>query len=255
MNIQGQTAFITGGGSGLGAATARALHARGAKIGILDRDENNAKAIANELDAAWACADVSRQDDMQTAFDALVAACGGAPRIMINCAGIGTAARIVARDGALSVDVFEKTIQVNLIGSYISLSIAAKAMAALDPVNEDGERGVIINTASVAWQDGQIGQAAYAASKGGIASITLPAARELARSGIRVAAIAPGLFETAMTQGLPDDVRSAITANIPFPARLGHAEEYAALASHIVENQMINGTTLRLDGAVRLPPR
>ena len=167
--------------------------------------------------------------------------------------GIGTAARILPRDGSLSVDAFARTLRVNLLGSYIVLSVAARRMAALEPATADGERGVIINTSSVAFADGQIGQAAYAASKGGIASLTLPAARELARLGIRVVTIAPGLFETAMTAGLTPEVRARIVADIPFPRRLGRAEEFAALALQVVENPMLNGCVLRLDGGVRLP--
>ena len=161
----------------------------------------------------------------------------------------------IATGSALSIKAFERTLRVNLLGSYVVLSVAAREMSNLAPLDPDSERGVIINTASVAFEDGQIGQAAYAASKGGIVSLTLPAARELARSGIRVAAIAPGLFETAMTEGLPAESREAIIANIPFPHRLGHADEFAALACHIAQNTMINGTVMRLDGAVRLPPR
>jgi NAD(P)-dependent dehydrogenase (short-subunit alcohol dehydrogenase family) len=178
---------------------------------------------------------------------------GAVPRIVVSCAGIGTAARILPKDGSLSVDAFARTLQVNLLGSYIVLSVAARLMAGLEPADADGERGVIVNTASVAWQDGQVGQAAYAASKGGIVSLTLPAARELARLGIRVVAIAPGLFETAMTAGLPDAVRAKIISDVPFPRRLGRADEFAALALHVVLNPMLNGCVLRLDGAVRLP--
>ena len=253
--MQGQVALVTGGGSGLGAATARALSRAGARIGVLDRNRAAAQAIADEIGGIGIAADVSSVDDVQAAFARLRDELGMAPRIVVNCAGIGTAARILPREGPLPVEAFERTLRVNLIGTYIVLSIAAREMSALAATEPDGERGVIINTASVAFEDGQIGQAAYAASKGGIASLTLPAARELARLGIRVAAIAPGLFETAMTEGLPAESREAIIANIPFPRRLGHAAEFAALACHIVENTMINGTVMRLDGAVRLPPR
>jgi NAD(P)-dependent dehydrogenase (short-subunit alcohol dehydrogenase family) len=214
-----------------------------------------ARAVAEEIGGVPVSLDVSDQAAVEQAFADATAQLGQTPRIVVNCAGIGTAGRIVGREGKLSIDAFERTLRINLLGSYIVLSIAAREMQQLEPLNDDGERGIIINTASVAWQDGQIGQAAYAASKGGIASLTLPAARELAQFGIRVTAIAPGLFETAMTAGLPDDIRAAITANIPFPKRLGHADEYAAAVEHMVENPIINGTVLRLDGAVRLPPR
>ena len=255
MDITSQAALVTGAGSGLGAATARRLAALGAKVAVLDFDQARAEAVAAEIGGVAVRADVGDETQVEAALAAAAEGLGAAPRIVVNCAGIGLAARIVGREGKLATDLFERTIRVNLLGTYLVMSHAARAMQALDPVGADAERGIIVNTASVAVQDGQIGQAAYAASKGGIASMTLPAAREFARSGIRVAAIAPGLFETAMTEGLPDDVRAAITANIPFPPRLGHPEEYARLVEAIVINPMINGTVIRLDGAVRLPPR
>lgn len=255
MRLDGQVALVTGGGNGLGAATARALSRAGAKVGVLDRNADAARTIAGEIGGVGVAADVTDIDDVQRAFASLHAEFGATPRIVVSCAGIGTAARILPRDGTISVEAFERTLRINLLGTYIVLSIAAREMSNLAPLEPDGECGVIINTASVAFEDGQVGQAAYAASKGGIASLTLPAARELARAGIRVAAIAPGLFETAMTDGLPAESREAIVANIPFPRRLGHAAEFAALACHIVENTMINGTVMRLDGAVRLPAR
>ena len=171
----------------------------------------------------------------------------------MSCAGIGTATRILPRDGSLTIDAFDRTLRVNLLGTYTVMNIAARAMAAADPVDEDGARGVIVNTASVAFEDGQIGQSAYAASKGGVVSMTLPAAREFARFGIRVMAIAPGLFETAMSAGLPDDVKAEILKNVPFPSRLGQADEYARLVQSIVENPMLNGTVIRLDAATRMP--
>lgn len=174
---------------------------------------------------------------------------------MVSCAGIGTAARILPRDGALPIALFERTLHVNLLGTYTVLSVAAKAMAALEPLDTDGARGVIVNTASVAYQDGQIGQAAYAASKGGIASLTLPAARELARFGIRVMTIAPGLFETPMSADLPPETRAALEAELPFPSRMGKPEEYALLVQQIVENPLLNGETIRIDSAVRLAPK
>lgn len=255
MEISGQNALVTGGGSGLGAATARRLASLGAKVAVLDYNLEAAQAVADEIGGVAVQADVSKSADVEAAFNAAVEGLGSAPRIVVSCAGIGSAARIVGREGKLSFDVFEKTIAVNLMGTYYIMSYAARAMADLEALNADGERGVIINTSSVAWQDGQFGQGAYAASKAGVASLCLPAAREFARSGIRVMAIAPGLFETAMTETLPDDVRAAIISNIPFPSRLGHANEYAKLVEAIATNPMLNGTTIRLDAAVRLPQR
>ncbi|GGE38314.1 SDR family NAD(P)-dependent oxidoreductase [Actibacterium pelagium] len=254
MQIAGNTALVTGGGSGLGAATARHLASAGAKVAILDFDIDRAKAVASDIGAVAVQADVSDEAAVSAAFDEAESQFGSAPRIAISCAGVGMAARIVGREGKLSFDVFDKTLKVNLYGTYNVMSHAAKRMAELEP-QTDGERGVIINTASVAWQDGQLGQAAYAASKGAIASMCLPAAREFAQLGIRVMAIAPGLFHTPMMEGLPEEVAAKITANIPFPARLGEPQEYALLAEQIVANPFLNGTTIRLDGAVRLPPR
>jgi NAD(P)-dependent dehydrogenase (short-subunit alcohol dehydrogenase family) len=254
MQLSGCIALVTGGGSGLGAATARHFAASGAKVAVLDFNAAGAKAVADEIGGLALQADVSDEAAVSAAFETAVSHFGSAPRIAVSCAGVGVAARIVGREGKLSFDVFEKTLRVNLFGTYNVMSHAARLMAELDPL-ADGERGVIINTASVAWQDGQLGQAAYAASKGAIASMCLPAARELAQSGIRVMAIAPGLFHTPMMEGLPEEVTAKITANIPFPARLGEAREFAMLAEQIVENPFLNGTTIRLDGAVRLPPR
>jgi NAD(P)-dependent dehydrogenase (short-subunit alcohol dehydrogenase family) len=255
MEIRGQGALVTGGGSGLGAAAAAGLARAGARVAVLDFDRDRAEAVAGRIGGIAVTADVGDEAAVEAALAAAADGLGGAPRIVVSCAGIGTAARIVGRDGALSVDAFQRTLRVNLLGTYIVMSHAARAIAALDPVGADGERGVIVNTASVAWEDGQIGQAAYAASKGGIASLTLPAAREFARSGIRVVAIAPGLFETAMTEGLSAEILAGITATIPFPSRLGRPDEYARLVEAIVANPMLNGTVIRLDGAVRLPPR
>lgn len=255
MEISGQNALVTGGGSGLGAATARYLAKLGAKVAILDYNLEGAQKIADEIGGVAVQGDVSSEAAVSDAYDQAIEGLGSAPRIVVSCAGIGLAARIVGREGKLATDVFEKTLRVNLFGTYYIMSYGARAMADLEPIGDDGERGVIINTSSVAWQDGQLGQAAYAASKGAIASLCLPAAREFARSGIRVMAIAPGLFETAMTETLPDDVRAQITGNIPFPSRLGHAHEYAMLVEQIVSNPILNGNTIRLDAAVRLPPR
>lgn len=254
MQLSGCIALVTGGGSGLGAATARHFATSGAMVAVLDFNADGAKAVADEIGGLALQADVSDEAAVSAAFETAVSHFGSAPRIAVSCAGVGLAARIVGREGKLSFDVFEKTLRVNLFGTYNVMSHAARLMAELDPL-ADGERGVIINTASVAWQDGQLGQAAYAASKGAIASMCLPAARELAQSGIRVMAIAPGLFHTPMMEGLREEVTAKITANIPFPARLGEAREFAMLAEQIVENPFLNGTTIRLDGAVRLPPR
>ncbi|MEP0156958.1 SDR family NAD(P)-dependent oxidoreductase [Pseudophaeobacter sp.] len=254
MLIDGQIALVTGGGSGLGAATARLLAGQGAKVAILDYDLTRAQAVAAEIGGVAVQADVSDEAAVSAAMDSARDQLGGVPRIAISCAGVGMAARIVGREGKLSFDVFEKTLRVNLFGTYNVMSHAARRMAELEPLG-DGERGVVINTASVAFEDGQLGQAAYAASKGAIASMCLPAAREFAQSGIRVMAIAPGLFQTPMMEGLPPEIAEKITANIPFPARLGAPEEFALLAQQIISNPFLNGTTIRLDGAVRLPPR
>ena len=254
MQIEGQSALVTGGGSGLGAATARHFAALGAHVAILDFDLERAQSVAQEFNGFAVQADVSDEASVGDAFDKVTQEMGGVPRIVVNCAGVGMAARIVGREGKMSFDVFEKTLRVNLFGTYNVMSHAARRMADLDALETD-ERGVIINTSSVAWQDGQLGQAAYAASKGAIASMCLPAAREFAQFGIRVMSIAPGLFETPMMQGLPEEVAAKITANIPFPSRLGEPQEYALLAEQIIQNPFLNGTTIRLDGAVRLPPR
>jgi len=254
MQVQGQVALVTGGGSGLGAATARVLAERGAKLAVLDHDGPRAQAVAQELGGLALQCDVGDTAQVEGAMARLLDHFGTGPRVAVNCAGIGVAARIVGREGKLSVEMFERVIRVNLVGSFIVMSHAARAMQALDPL-EGGERGVIVNTASAAWQDGQVGQAAYSASKGGIAAMCLPAARELAQFGIRVMAIAPGLFETPMMAGLPAETSAKIIANIPFPHRLGAAEEFGLMVAQIAENAYLNGTTIRLDGAVRLPPR
>ncbi|QOL81610.1 SDR family NAD(P)-dependent oxidoreductase [Pseudooceanicola spongiae] len=255
MDIKGIGAVVTGAGSGLGAATARHLASMGAKVGVFDFNEAGARAVAEEIGGLACPVNVADEGQVAAAFDDFIAWNGAAPRVLVNCAGIGTAGRVVNREGKLSIDAFRRTLDVNLIGSYITLSYAARAMAELEPVGPDNERGVIINTASVAYQDGQIGQAAYAASKGGIASLTLPVARELARSGIRVMGIAPGMFQTAMVDGLPEETQRSIAATIPFPPRFGSPSDYASLAEQIIRNTMLNGTVIRLDGAVRLPPK
>lgn len=253
MQISNQFALVTGGGSGLGAATARVLAAQGARVAVLDYDGDKAKAVAADIGGFGVRADVADEAQVAAAFDE-VSANFGVPRVAVNCAGIGSAARIVGREGRLSTELFERVIRVNLVGSYFVMSHAARGMQSLDPL-QDGERGVVINTSSAAFEDGQVGQSAYAASKGGIASMCLPAAREFAKTGIRVVAIAPGLFHTPMMEGLPPETTAAITANIPFPARLGKAEEFGHLVGQIVANSYLNGTVIRLDGAVRLPPK
>jgi NAD(P)-dependent dehydrogenase (short-subunit alcohol dehydrogenase family) len=254
MLISGQAAFVTGGGSGLGAATARHFASQGAKVAILDFDIDRARTVAEEIGGFAVQADVSDEAAVGTALDEAIGLLGKTPRVVVNCAGVGFAARIVGREGKLSFDTFEKTLKVNLFGTFNVMSHAARRLMDVEPL-ENGERGVIVNTASVAFEDGQLGQAAYSASKGGIAAMCLPAAREFAQHGIRVMAIAPGLFRTPMMEGLPEEVSAKITANIPFPPRLGEPEEFALLAGHIVTNPFLNGTTIRLDGAVRLPPR
>ena len=255
MEIEGQIALVTGGGSGLGEATARRLAGQGARVAVIDRDAEAAERVAGEIGGMAAPADVADLTAVEAAFARVQDELGAAPRIVVSCAGIGTAARILPRDGGLSVDAFERTIRVNLIGTYTVLSVGARAMAALEPLDEDGARGAIVNTASVAYQDGQIGQAAYAASKGGVASLTLPAARELARVGIRVMTVAPGLFETPMSAGLTPEARAAIEAGLPFPSRMGRPDEFAMLVQQIVENPLLNGEVVRIDSAVRLAPR
>lgn len=254
MELNGSVALVTGAGSGLGAATARHFAEAGAKVAVLDLNREAAASVADEIGGVAVAADVSDPDAVDQAIGEAAERLGGPPRVAVNCAGIGLAARIVSRDGEPSFDIFEKTLRINLFGTYHVMTHAARRMMALD-ADAGGERGVIINTASIAWQDGQLGQSAYAASKGAIASMCLPAAREFARAGIRVVAIAPGLFHTPMMEGLPEEVTEKITANIPFPSRLGAPEEYALMAAQIVANPYLNGTTLRLDGAVRLPPK
>jgi len=254
MKISGTLALVTGGGSGLGEATARHLASLGAKVAILDLNVEKANAVADDIGGLALVVDVSDEPAVGDAIGSVVQALGGTPRIVVNCAGVVFGARVVNRNSELSCDVFEKTIRINLMGSYYVMSHAAKMMSILDAL-DTGERGLIVNTASVAWQDGQIGQAAYSASKGGIAAMTLPVAREFAPLGIRIMAIAPGLFNTPMMEGLPEEVTAKIAAEVPFPARLGEPSEYALLVAQIAENPYLNGTNIRLDGAVRLAPR
>ena len=253
MNLEGQAAIVSGGASGLGRATAVALAASGVEVAILDINQDAAIDAAREAGGFAIACDVTDAASVEAAFVAARERHGPA-RIAVNCAGVGTAGRIVGRDGPLPLDAFRRVIEVNLIGSFNVMRLAAAEMSTLDPL-ADGERGIIISTASVAAYDGQIGQAAYSASKGGIVSLTLPAARELARYGVRVVAIAPGIFETPMLQGLPQNVRESLAASVPFPPRLGRPEEYAALLLHLCRNPMINGEVVRLDGALRMAPR
>lgn len=252
MDAKGQAALITGGASGLGAATARALTTAGARVAILDVNGEAAAKTAAEVGGLGLACDVT--DDAGTAA-ALVEArdAHGAARILVNCAGVGTPGRIVGRDGPSPLDDFVRVVNINLIGTYNTLRLAAADMKGLEPL-ETGERGVIVNTASIAAFEGQIGQAAYAASKGGIAALTLPAAREFSRSGIRVLTIAPGIFATPMLFGLSEEAQESLAASIPFPSRLGEPDEYASLVMHMLDNVMLNGTVARLDGAIRMQP-
>jgi 3-hydroxyacyl-CoA dehydrogenase / 3-hydroxy-2-methylbutyryl-CoA dehydrogenase len=255
MQIQGSGALVAGGASGLGEATARRLHAGGASVVIADLNEGRGDALAAELGdgAQFVRADVTDPGSVQSAVDAAVALPGGL-RVSVCCAGIGWAERTASKRGAHSLEPFETVIRVNLIGTFNVLRLAAAAMLANDPT-EGGERGVCINTASIAAFDGQIGQVSYSASKGGIVGMTLPAARDLSREGIRVCTIAPGTFDTPLLAGLPEETRTELGRAIPFPPRLGRPEEFGALALHIVENEMLNGEVIRLDGALRMPPR
>ncbi len=255
MNLKDAVAVITGGGSGLGAATAQEFAERGAKVAILDLPSSpGAKAAESFGDKGlFLAADVTSGSEVEAAL-AKAAGHFATVHIAVNCAGIGRASRTLSKDGPHSLDLFNKVIQINLVGTFNTIRIAAAWMAKNQP-NSEGERGVIINTASIAAYDGQIGQAAYAASKGGVVSLTLPVARDLASLGIRVCTIAPGIFETPMLGLLPETARKALEASIPFPSRLGRPSEYAALARHIVENTMLNGETIRLDGALRMAPR
>ncbi|HEX9334281.1 MAG TPA: 3-hydroxyacyl-CoA dehydrogenase [Pseudonocardiaceae bacterium] len=253
MDIGNSVALVTGGASGLGLATVRRLHADGAGVVIVDLPSSQGETVAKELGdrVLFAAADVTDADQIATALDA--AATLGPLRITVNCAGIGNAAKTVGKSGPFPLAAFTKVVTVNLIGTFNVIRLAAHRMSELDEV--DGERGVIVNTASVAAFEGQIGQAAYSASKGGIVGMTLPIARDLASLKIRVNTIAPGLFRTPLFGGLPDAAIAALEAQVPHPARLGDPTEYAALAAHIVANPMLNGETIRLDGAIRMTPR
>jgi NAD(P)-dependent dehydrogenase (short-subunit alcohol dehydrogenase family) len=255
MEINGNTFLISGGASGLGGATSRLLAENGANVIIADINKEKGEALASDLGskARFVETNVSNEESVKNAVGVAVSAFG-VLRGAVNCAGIGVAEKTVGKDGPHSLASFKRIIEVNLIGTFNVIRLAAAQMADQEP-SAGGERGVIINTASIAAFDGQIGQAAYSASKGGIVGMTLPIARDLARSGIRVVTIAPGLFDTPLLAGLSDDIRKALGAQIPFPPRLGAPAEYAALAKHIIENSMLNGEVIRLDGALRMPPK
>jgi NAD(P)-dependent dehydrogenase (short-subunit alcohol dehydrogenase family) len=255
MQITGASVIVTGGAAGLGAATTQRLHEQGAKVVIADLNVETGIALQRKLGVrSWFIpTDVTDETSMQQAIRSAVEQHGGV-HVLVNCAGILLAEKILGKAGPHDLGRFAKVIHVNLVGTFNALRLVAAVMAQNRP-NEEGERGVIINTASIAAFEGQIGQAAYAASKAAVAGLTLPAARELARNGIRVVSIAPGIFETAMLASLSEAARASLSQQVPFPPRLGHPEEYAALVQHIIENVMLNGETIRLDGALRLAPR
>lgn len=259
MDINGVSAVVTGGGSGLGEATARALAAKGAKVAIFDRDKDRGLKVAGELGGLFCEVDVTSEEKVAEAF-ASAREAHGQERVLVNCAGVANAAKTVARDKETKaakrypMQQFELAIQINLIGSFRCIANAAYGMVDLDPL-ADGEKGVIINTASVAAEDGQIGQAAYSASKGGVLAMTLPIARDLMNEGVRVNTILPGVFKTPMVAMMPPNVQDALGAQVPFPKRLGHPDEYARLACFLIENRYMNAAAVRLDGGIRMAPR
>lgn len=253
MKIAGSSAIVTGAGSGLGAAAARLLADLGARVHVFDRDAAAAEGVAMAIGGIAFAGDVTSEEDATRAVDEAASVPGGL-RILVNCAGIGTAGRVLSKNGPMPLTDFERIIRVNLIGTFNMMRLAAARMAEA-PEREDGARGVIVNTASVAAFEGQVGQAAYAASKGGIVSLALPAARELARFGIRVNTIAPGIFLTPLLQALPDEVQQSLAAAIPYPPRLGDPAEFAHAVRFVIENQYINAEVIRLDGAIRMQPR
>ena len=252
MKLTGVAAIVTGGGSGLGRATAEALAARGAKVAVFDLNPAAAQEAAKAIGGLALAGDVADEASAGAGITKAAAA-HGAARVLVNCAGIGVAKRVVGREGPQPLGDFEKVIRVNLIGTFNMIRLAAAEMAKLEPI--DGERGVVISTASIAAFDGQIGQAAYSASKGGVVGMTLPIARDLASKAIRVVTIAPGLFDTPLLAGLPEPARESLGKQVPHPSRLGNPDEYGALAVHIIENPMLNGEVIRLDGAIRMAPR
>jgi NAD(P)-dependent dehydrogenase (short-subunit alcohol dehydrogenase family) len=251
MEIKGQVAIVTGGGSGMGAAAARALAKAGCRVALWDLNAEAAQEVAAETGGIAVSCDVASEESVAAALQETQGKLGPA-RILVNCAGILIGRRIVGREGPADLEHFHKTIHVNLLGTFNTMRLAAAAMAALDPLDEDGSRGVIINTASIAAFEGQMGQVAYSASKGGVVGMTLPAARDLAKLGIRVMAVAPGAVETPMIGGVRDDIRKSIEEAIPFPSRMARPEEFARLILHIIDNNMLNGSVIRLDGAARL---
>jgi NAD(P)-dependent dehydrogenase (short-subunit alcohol dehydrogenase family) len=255
LRVENSTFFVTGGGSGLGAATARLLAENGAQVVLADVDAESGEQMASQIGngTKFIRTDVTDEASVQDALDSVVETFGSLSGV-VNCAGIGPAARVVGKKGVHDLGLFTRTVEINLVGTFNVIRLAAVRLAGNEP-DDEGERGLIINTASVAAYDGQIGQAAYAASKGGVVALTLPVARELASSGIRVVTIAPGIFETPMLAALPEDAKESLGKQVPFPQRLGKPEEYAALAKHIVENRMLNGEVIRLDGAIRMAPR
>ncbi len=253
MRIEGSSAIVVGGASGLGEATVRRLHSLGAAVTVADVNAEKGQALASELGLQFAACDVRDEDQVQAAVER--AAVGGGLRIAVCCAGTGWAQKVAGSKGPHPLMPFETIVQINLIGTFNVLRLAATAMLANEPLSADGERGVCVNTASIAAYDGQVGQIAYSASKGGIVGMTLPAARDLAQYGIRVCTIAPGLFDTPLLAALPEEARQKLGAGVPYPQRLGQPDEYAHLACHIVENVMLNGEVIRLDGALRMPPR
>ena len=253
MKFSGTSAIVTGGASGLGGATAAALAGEGVKVAIWDLQEDKGEAHAKEIGGVFCKTNVADEDSVKAALEKSVAA-NGSPWILVNCAGIGTAEKTVGKNGVHSLDHFKRVIEINLVGTFNCIRLVAAEMEKNDP-QADGERGVIINTASVAAFDGQIGQAAYSASKGGVVGMTLPIARDLMNIGVRVNTIAPGIFWTPMMAGMDQKVQDALAAMVPFPKRLGKPEEYASLALEICRNTMMNGETIRLDGAIRMQPR
>lgn len=253
MQIDGVAAVVTGGGSGLGAATARALAGGGAKVAILDFNEEGAQAVAAEIGGVAVKCDVAGAEAVEAAL-ATAAAAHGDARILVNCAGVAPVQKILSKSGVMPLEAYRRGIEVNLIGTFNVMRLFAERAANLEPL-ATGERGVVINTASIAAFDGQIGQTSYASSKAGVVGLTLPAAREFSTIGIRVCTIAPGIFETAMLKGLPEAAQQSLGEQVPFPSRLGRPEEYAKLVLHIVDNEMLNGETIRIDGALRMAPR
>ena len=254
MDLNGVTALVTGAGSGMGAATAKALAKRGARVAVVDLNLESAQQTADSIKGLALSADVSSGESVEAALQQVVDELG-APRVVVSCAGIAAASRIVGREGPHELDLYQRVINVNLVGTFNVLRLTAERMSTLDTVSDSGARGVIVNTASVAAYDGQIGQAAYSSSKGGVVALTLPAARELARFGIRVMTVAPGLIGTPMLLNMPDEVQQSLAGQVPFPQRFGMPEEYADLVLHIVDNEMLNGEVIRFDGAIRLQPK